>query len=129
MEPEGSLQLLQEPSTFPYPEPDQSNQHHPILFLQDPAHYYKPTYVLVFLLVSFPCGHPSINLYAGLFSPIRATYSTKFNILDLLILIALDEEYKSRELVMHSPPSRQFIPLRSISFLQHPDFTYPQFLP
>jgi hypothetical protein len=30
-EPEGSLPRSQEPSTGPYPEPDRSNPHHPIL--------------------------------------------------------------------------------------------------
>jgi hypothetical protein len=33
MEPEGSLPSSQEPSTGPYPEPDQSNTHHPTLSL------------------------------------------------------------------------------------------------
>jgi hypothetical protein len=33
MEPEGSIPPSQEPSTGPYPEPYQSNPHHPILFL------------------------------------------------------------------------------------------------
>jgi hypothetical protein len=31
MEPEGSLPCSQEPSTGPYPAPDQSNPYHPIL--------------------------------------------------------------------------------------------------
>jgi hypothetical protein len=33
MEPEASLPPSQEPSTGPYPEPDQSNPYHPILSL------------------------------------------------------------------------------------------------
>jgi hypothetical protein len=33
MEPESLLPPSQEPSTGPYPEPDQSNPHHPILSL------------------------------------------------------------------------------------------------
>jgi hypothetical protein len=33
---EGSLLCSQEPSTGPYPEPDQSSPYHPILYLCDP---------------------------------------------------------------------------------------------
>jgi hypothetical protein len=33
MELEGSLPCSQEPSTDPYPKPDQSNPYHPILYL------------------------------------------------------------------------------------------------
>jgi hypothetical protein len=33
METEGALPYSQEPSTGPYPVPDQSNQYHPILSL------------------------------------------------------------------------------------------------
>jgi hypothetical protein len=33
MEPEGSLPCSEESSAGPYPEPDESSQYHPILFL------------------------------------------------------------------------------------------------
>jgi hypothetical protein len=49
MEPEYSIPKSQELSTCSYPEPHQSSAHHLIPPLQDP-----PTYVLVFLVVSFP---------------------------------------------------------------------------
>jgi hypothetical protein len=35
MEPESSLLCSQEPSTGPYPEPDQSSEYQPIPFTQD----------------------------------------------------------------------------------------------
>jgi hypothetical protein len=41
MEPEGSLSCSQEPSTGPYPEPDQSSPYHPILYLEDPFSYLR----------------------------------------------------------------------------------------
>jgi hypothetical protein len=58
MGPEGSIPNSQELSTCPYPEPDQFSPHHPILLIQDPSSYYPPTYVLVFLVVSFPLAFP-----------------------------------------------------------------------
>jgi hypothetical protein len=36
MEPDSLLLCSQEPSTGPYPEPDQSSIYHHILFLKDP---------------------------------------------------------------------------------------------
>jgi hypothetical protein len=69
MEPEGSLPHSQELSTCPYPEPDKSSPHHPILSLQDPSYYYPPTYALVFVVVSFPLAFPPITYTSCSSSP------------------------------------------------------------
>jgi hypothetical protein len=53
MKPQGLLPHSQDPSTGPYPKPVQLSPHHPIISLQDPSKYYTPTYVLVFLVVTF----------------------------------------------------------------------------
>jgi hypothetical protein len=62
MEPEDSLPCSQKPSTGPYPEPDRSSPHHPILSLSkiyfNIAH---PSYVLVFLVVSFLLAFPPVS--------------------------------------------------------------------
>jgi hypothetical protein len=112
MEPEGSLQLSQELSTCPYPEPDQFSLHHPILPLQDPSYYYPPTYVLVFLVVSFHLNFP-LTTYIYIFLPllpIRATCPVH------LISATYHSNYTWRRvqitklLVMQFPPlSRHFI--------------------
>jgi hypothetical protein len=52
---------------------------------------YPPTYVLVFLVVSFPLAFPPISY---IFSPIRATSRSPLILLDLIILIIPGEEYK-----------------------------------
>jgi hypothetical protein len=59
--PEGSIPCSQESSTGPYPEPYQSNPHHPILPLKVPFWYCSPTYVLVFPMVSFLLAFPPIS--------------------------------------------------------------------
>jgi hypothetical protein len=95
--PEGSLPHSQELSTCPHPEPDKSSQYSQIPSLQDPSQYYSPTYILVFLVVSFL---PANNIYAFLFSPIHAEYPAHIILLDLIILtlwfsILLRVYYKS----------------------------------
>jgi hypothetical protein len=60
MEPEGSIPNSQELPAYFYPEPDKSSPHHLIPPLEDPS-YYTPTYILVFLVVSFPLAFPKIN--------------------------------------------------------------------
>jgi hypothetical protein len=94
MEPEGSFPHLQELSTCPYPEPDQSSPHHQILSIPIVSTHLR----LGLPSGLFASGFPTNNLYAFLFSPIRATCSAHPILLDLIILIilVLDEEYKSR---------------------------------
>jgi hypothetical protein len=65
MEPEGSLPCQQEPTTGPYPEPDESGPY--------PYHVSLRTILLFFhLRLGFPSGSfsdfPAKNLYAVLFS-------------------------------------------------------------
>jgi hypothetical protein len=42
----------------------------------------------------FPSGFPTDNLHTFLFSPIRATFPAHLILLDFIILIILDEDYK-----------------------------------
>jgi hypothetical protein len=93
MELEGSIPNSQELSTYSYSEPDPSSLHLPIPPLQDPSQYYPSTYVLVFLAASFPLAFP--RTYTGSCSPIRATRPAHLILLVLIIIIILDEEYKS----------------------------------
>jgi hypothetical protein len=64
MEPGCSLPHLQELSTCSYPEPDQSNPHHPIPSLQYPSKYYPPTYILAFLPITYTRSSSPFVLHA-----------------------------------------------------------------
>jgi hypothetical protein len=92
MEPEGSLPCSQEPSTDPYPEPDQPSLYNSIL----PKIHFN---IILLPMCRFFCGlfpseFPVKILYAFRFSPIRATCPAHLILLDLIILIVLGEEYK-----------------------------------
>jgi hypothetical protein len=59
-----------------------------------------------------PSGFPSNNFYAFLFSPIRATCPADPILHDLIILILLDEEYKSHNSSLRSflhPPVTSYL--------------------
>jgi hypothetical protein len=61
MEPDGSLLRLQETSTGPYPDPDESRPYHPNLCLQDQSQYYTPAYVWVLLVVLLLLAFPALT--------------------------------------------------------------------
>jgi len=68
VEPEGSLPRLQEPTTCPYPKPDQSSPCPAITLPEDPSEYYPLICAWVFQVGSFPQFSPTKIPYAPLFS-------------------------------------------------------------
>jgi hypothetical protein len=75
VEPESSLPCSQEPSTGPYPEPDQPSPTHPmslrsILMLLSPLRLGLPSSIFIF-------GSPTNILHAFLFFPMCATFSVR----------------------------------------------------
>jgi hypothetical protein len=79
-------------------EPDQPSPHHPILSLQGPSEYYPPTFVLVFLVVSFPLAFiPTTYTCVFLLAPIRAICPANLILLNFIILIILGEDGQNPE--------------------------------
>jgi len=60
MEPKGSIPRLQEPTTFPYPEPDQCS---PCLHIPRPEDPSTPGPSKWSLSLKFPCMHLSSSPY------------------------------------------------------------------
>jgi hypothetical protein len=67
MEPDGSLPYSEEPSTGPYPQPDESSLHHPILFLLRPILTSYSRLRLRLRSGLYPSGFFTKLLYAFLF--------------------------------------------------------------
>jgi hypothetical protein len=85
------LPCSQEPSTGPYPEPDQSSSYHQPHLISLKIHF-------LILSTHLRLGQPSDLFPSGsptnIFSPICASCPAPLNLLDLIILIVLGEEYK-----------------------------------
>jgi hypothetical protein len=81
MQPEVSLRAHKRPTTGPYPEPDESIQYHPILFLYDNFNIIAPTKFNSY-------GPPQKNVYIYLSTLMRATCTAHLIFPGLVILIA-----------------------------------------
>jgi hypothetical protein len=75
MEPEGSLLCSQEPSTSPYPEPDESSPYNPIVFILRLSLILSSHLRLGSPNDLFPFSFLTKILYAFFFFQMRATFS------------------------------------------------------
>ena len=95
MEPEVSLQRLQQPTICPYPEP---NNFIPCLSIPLPectSSYYPAVYAWVLKVVTFPQVSPPKTLSGPLLSSIRATCSSHLILIDFINRTIFGEEYSS----------------------------------
>ena len=117
MEPEGSLQHLQQPATCPYPELINS-----VRALT--SHFLKIHFSVILGLPSsfFPSGLPTKSMYAPLLSPIRSACPANL-IFDFITRTILGEQYRSLSSslcsFLHSPLRPKYSP-------QHPILKHPQ---
>jgi len=82
-DPKGSLPHLQQPTSCPYSEPNESGPRPTIPLTKDPSYYYPPIFTWVFQVVYFPQVSPPKPCIHSL-SPLCATcpHSTHFSRFD-----------------------------------------------
>jgi hypothetical protein len=111
MEPKDSLPCLQEPSTGPYPEQDQSSPYHLFILSTHPCPDYPSGLS--------PCGFPTSNN-----SNIHAMCLVNLNLLNSTNLIKLGSEYK-----LWSSPLCSFLQWLLLSLIQMFSAAYSQTTP
>jgi hypothetical protein len=118
-------------STGPYPEPEQSNPYHPILLLYNPFYHYPPTYVLIFIVVSFLLAfQPKSYMHSSY--PHSCYMPCQYHLLLDHFNYTWRRVHVMKLLIMQfSPTSSHFISLQSKYSPQHPVLKRPQsmFLP
>jgi hypothetical protein len=91
----------------------------------NPVHT-NPSYLSTFLRLGLPCGLN--NLYSFVLSIIRATRLAHPILLNLMILIIIGIQVMKLFIMLFSPVTCHFIPLRS-KYSHHPVLKHPQSVP